>query len=72
MVEQLDAQESLVNALADSYRLTDARYKEGIDSYLGVLVMQRSLYDAQKGLVSTRLAKRANQISLFKILGGGV
>ncbi|OPZ59567.1 MAG: hypothetical protein BWY86_01189 [Candidatus Aminicenantes bacterium ADurb.Bin508] len=34
--------------------------------------MQRSLYDAQKGLVSTRLAKRANQISLFKILGGGV
>ena len=72
LVEQLDAQESLVNALADSYRLTDARYKEGIDSYLGVLVMQRSLYDAQKGLVSTRLAKRANQISLFKILGGGV
>jgi multidrug efflux system outer membrane protein len=72
LVEQLDAQQSLVNALDESYRLSDARFKEGIDNYLGVLVMQRSLYDARRGLVATRLARRANQITLFKVLGGGV
>jgi len=72
LVEQLDAQQALVNALDESYRLADARYKEGVDNYLGVLVSQRSLFDAQRGLVATRLARRANQIALFKVLGGGV
>jgi multidrug efflux system outer membrane protein len=71
LVDQLDAQQSLVNALDESYRLSDARYKEGIDNYLGVLVSQRSLYDAQRGLVATRLARRSNQVALFKVLGGG-
>lgn len=72
LVDQLDAQQSLVNALDNSFRLSDARYKEGIDNYLGVLVMQRSLYDAQRGLITTRLARRSNQVALFKVLGGGV
>lgn len=72
LVEQLDAQQALVNALDESYRLADARFKEGVDNYLGVLVSQRSLFDAQRGLVATRLARRANQITLFKVLGGGV
>jgi multidrug efflux system outer membrane protein len=70
--DQLSAQESLVNALDESYRLSEARFKEGIDSYLGVLVTQRSLYDAQRGLVLTRLARRTNQVELFKVLGGGL
>jgi len=72
LVNQLDAQQSLAQALDESYRLSDARYKEGIDNYLGVLVAQRSLYDAQRGLVSTRLARRSNQVALFKVLGGGL
>jgi len=72
LVDQLDAQQSLVNALAESYRLSEARFNEGVDSYLGVLVNQRSLYDAQAGLVATRLARRANQVELFKVLGGGI
>jgi outer membrane protein, multidrug efflux system len=72
LAEQVDAQQSLVDALAESYRLSEARFKEGIDSYLGVLVSQRSLYDAQAGLVATRLAHRTNQVALFKVLGGGV
>jgi outer membrane protein, multidrug efflux system len=69
---QLDAQMALVSALDESYRLSDARYKAGIDSYLGVLVTQRSLYDAQRGLVAIRLARQANQVALFKVLGGGI
>lgn len=72
LAAQLEAQESLVRSLDLSYRLSDARYKEGIDNYLGVLIAQRSLYDAQRALVATRLAKRANQVDLFKVLGGGI
>jgi len=72
LVNQLEAQESLVQSLDMSYRLSDARFKEGIDSYLGVLISQQSLYNAQRALVTTRLAKRANQVELFKVLGGGI
>jgi len=69
-VEQLDAQRALVESLETTYRLSDLRYKEGLDGYLGVLVAQRSLYSAQQGWVATRLANQINQITLYKALGG--
>jgi multidrug efflux system outer membrane protein len=71
LLEQQQAQQSLVDALDDTYRLSDARYKAGLDSYLSVLVAQRSLYSAQQGLVSVRLARMANLVTLYKVLGGG-
>jgi multidrug efflux system outer membrane protein len=69
--EQLSAQRSLADATAETYRLSNARYAKGIDSFLGVLDAQRSFYAAQQGLVSIRLAKFANQVRLYAILGGG-
>jgi multidrug efflux system outer membrane protein len=69
--EQLSAQQSLVNAVAETYRLSSSRYEKGIDSYLSVLDAQRSLYAAQQGLVSLRLAKLANDVRLYAVLGGG-
>ena len=69
--EQLSAQQSLINALSETYRLSNARYTKGIDNYLGVLDAQRSLYGAQQGLVALRLAKLDNQIRLYAVLGGG-
>jgi multidrug efflux system outer membrane protein len=69
--EQLAAQQSLVRATAETYRLSEARYTKGIDNYLGVLVAQRSLFAAQQGLVVLNLAKRANQVRLYAVLGGG-
>ena len=69
--EQVAAQQSLVNALEETYRLSEARYKAGIDSYLSVLDAQRSLYAAQEGLVSLQLAKLASQVRLYAVLGGG-
>jgi multidrug efflux system outer membrane protein len=69
--QQVAAQQSLTNAVADTYRLSDKRYTKGIDSYLGVLDAQRSLYAAQQGLISLRLAKLANQVRLYAVLGGG-
>jgi multidrug efflux system outer membrane protein len=69
--EQLSAQQSLVDATAETYRLANARYIKGIDSYLGVLDAERSLYAAQQGLVAVRLASLANQARLYAVLGGG-
>lgn len=69
--DQLAAQQSLVEASAESYRLSDLRYKRGIDSYLSVLDAQRSLYGAQQGLISVRLSRLTNLVTLYKVLGGG-
>jgi multidrug efflux system outer membrane protein len=69
--DQMAAQESLVEATAESYRLSDLRYKSGIDSYLSVLDAQRSLYGAQQGLISVRLSRVTNLVTLYKVIGGG-
>jgi len=71
LVEEQTAQESLVNALQETYRLSEARYQAGVDSYLSVLVAQRSLYAAQQGLLGVRLARINNLVNLYKVLGGG-
>jgi multidrug efflux system outer membrane protein len=68
---QIEAQQSLVEAVAETYRLSHARYTKGIDSYLGVLDAQRSLYGAQRGLISLRLTRIANLVTIYTVLGGG-
>ena len=69
--EQLSAQQSLADATSESYRLSQARYEKGVDSYLSVLDSQRSLYGAQQSLISIRLVRLANLVTLYKVLGGG-
>ena len=69
--EQLSAQQSLVNAVEIIYSRSEARYRKGIDSYLSVLDAQRSLYSARQGLVALRLARLANEVRLYAVLGGG-
>lgn len=72
LVEQRDAEVALVTALEETYKLSEARYKAGIDGYLGVLVAQRALFAAQQALVGVRLAEQQNLVNLYKVLGGGV
>jgi len=69
--DQVAAQHSLTDATSESYRLSQARYEKGLDSYLNVLDSQRSLYSAQQGLISVRLARLTNLVTLYKVLGGG-
>jgi multidrug efflux system outer membrane protein len=69
--ERVAAQQSLVEAFTETYRLSQLRYNHGIDSYLSVLDAQRSLYAAQQGLVMLRLAEINNVVTLYKTLGGG-
>jgi multidrug efflux system outer membrane protein len=70
-LEQQRAQETLVAADADAYHLAEIRFRSGVDSYLATLDAQRSLYAAQQGLVTVREAALANQVTLYKALGGG-
>jgi multidrug efflux system outer membrane protein len=69
--QQLDAQQALVDATNESYKLSDARFRRGVDSYLNVLDSQRSLYDAQQNLIGTQLSRVLNLVTLYKALGGG-
>jgi multidrug efflux system outer membrane protein len=68
--QQIAAQQSLVEAVSETYRLSNARYTKGIDSYLSVLDAQRSLYAAQQGLIMLHLSRFANQVTLYNVLGG--
>lgn len=70
ITDQLAAQERQAAAAADSYRLSDARYRGGIDTFLATLVTQRNLYQAQRSLVATRLTEAANKVTLYRTLGG--
>ena len=70
--EQAAAQQDLVTASQDAFRLSDARYRRGLDDYLSTLDAQRSLYSAQQGLITARLSQQVNRITLYKVLGGGV
>jgi len=72
MQEQLAAQTDLVAAAADSYRLANARYTKGVDTYLNALDAQRTLYSAEQNLVSTRQTALDNQVTLYRVLGGGL
>jgi len=69
--DQIAAQQSMVDATAKTYSLSDGRYKAGIDNYLSVLDAHRSLYSAQQGLITIRLAALTNSVTLYKVLGGG-
>jgi multidrug efflux system outer membrane protein len=68
--EQLAAQKSLADATDESYHLSQARFEKGVDSYLSVLDSQRALYGAQLNLITTRLTRLANLVTLYKALGG--
>lgn len=69
--DQMAAQQSLVDASARAYQLSNTRYEKGTDIYLSVLDAQRSLYAAQQGLIGIHLARLANQVRLYAVLGGG-
>lgn len=68
---QVAADTALVQASGESFRLSNMRFTGGVDNYLGVLDSQRSLYAAQQSLVSVKLARLQNLVTLYKALGGG-
>jgi multidrug efflux system outer membrane protein len=70
--EQLAAQRALTAASANSLRLSTLRFEEGSDTYLNVLIAQRTLYAARQTLVASQLAEATNLVTLYTTLGGGL
>ena len=69
--EQITAQRNLVRAQQERFNLSRARYRNGIDNYLTVLLAQQGLYSSQANLIVASLDRFTNLISLYKALGGG-
>lgn len=70
-VDQLNAQEDLVEEAERTHTLSSYRYETGIDSFLQVLDAQRTLFNAQQSLLATRAAQQLNLVQLYRSLGGG-
>ena len=69
---QLGARTRRAEAAQVSARLSDARYRAGVDSFLTSLDSQRTAYSARQDLVSTRLARATNLVTVYRVLGGGL
>ncbi len=69
--ERIEAQRLLVEAQQRRYDLTEARYRQGVDSYVAVLLAQQDLYAAQRDLLQFQAARLVNSVTLYRALGGG-
>lgn len=69
--EQRMQEERLVETLEGTVRLSELRYKGGLDSYLQVLDAQRNLFNGQLALARLRLQERVSVVQLYRALGGG-
>ena len=70
--ERLAAAQARADAAGVAARLSDARYRAGVDSFLVALDAQRTAYSAQQQLATTRLARASNLVELYRALGGGL
>ena len=70
--DRLSAQRRLVDATNTTYKLSNARFRAGIDSYLTVLDAQRTSYAAEQGLLLLEQGNLNSQVELYKSLGGGI
>ena len=69
--EKLKAQKLLLNAQQKRFDLTNARYRQGVDNYVDVLLAQQDLYAAQQNLLQFQAERLLNAVTLYRSLGGG-
>lgn len=65
------ALKDLVNATETAYRLSQSRYKNGLDGFLTVLESQRQMVAAQTNYISAESNRLSSGVMLYKVLGGG-
>lgn len=68
---QLQALQALEHSSFRSKQLSQARFDQGLDSYLQLLDAERSWYSARQQLASVRFSYLQAQLGLYKALGGG-
>jgi multidrug efflux system outer membrane protein len=69
--EEFEARSRQVAAAKKNYELSYARYYNGYVSYLEVLDVQRSLFDAEISLSQLSQRQLTAMVQLYKALGGG-
>lgn len=67
---EIAARRERVTAAQDNFSLTNASYRGGIGTFLVSLDAQRTLYLAQQDLVTMRLTRADNLVTLYRVLGG--
>jgi len=68
--DEIAARQRQQASTADTYLLTEARYRAGIDPFLNVLDAQRSYYSAQQTLVNIKLTAAQNIVATYQAVGG--
>jgi multidrug efflux system outer membrane protein len=69
--EQRKQEELFVEALRDSDRLSQLRYKGGLDSFLQVLDAERNRFQGELTLARLRRDELISVVQLYRALGGG-
>ncbi|MFT4065002.1 efflux transporter outer membrane subunit [Paraburkholderia sp.] len=69
--QQIQALERNTSAEQRRLDLSNLRYKNGVDSYLSVLTAQTDLYSSQQSLITARMQRLQNLVTLYQALGGG-
>jgi multidrug efflux system outer membrane protein len=69
--EQMRALRATAESESERFKLSDLRYRSGTANYLDLLDAQRSLFVAQQQAVEANLARLQNQVTLYRVLGGG-
>jgi multidrug efflux system outer membrane protein len=69
--EQLRALQATAASESERFKLSDLRYRSGTANYLDLLDAQRSLFVAQQQAVEANLSRLQNQVTLYRVLGGG-
>jgi len=65
------ARRELAQSSAQSLRLSEARYRSGVDDYLRFMDAQRRDFANQSALIETTAQRQIALATLFKALGGG-
>lgn len=68
--ERLDAQTQATDAAETAFKLSQARYRSGADSYVTLLTAERTLFSAQQALISLQALKATNLAGLYQAIGG--
>ncbi|MFL6464770.1 MAG: efflux transporter outer membrane subunit [Bryobacteraceae bacterium] len=69
--EQRGEQELLVKALQDATRLSNLRYRGGLDSFLQVIFAERNEFASELILAQLRKDELLSLVQLYRALGGG-
>ena len=68
--DEIGARQRQQAATADTYSLTEARYRAGVAPFLNVLDAQRSYYAAQQQMVQIKLTAAQNIVNVYQSIGG--